>query len=783
MRHAVAVVAAAALLAVAVRPASAAMSTAEIRAEARGISGASGDAASEQQRVAQLGQLVLAFIDQSDNAARAGTEAARRDELRGAFEAISGPLDSIYNARASKLEALSKGVMDQDGDLDALYETQEFKQSQAVAAAALYYRNWLDYYGARLYDGAKQKELLNAASKGFGEFAIGDQPGELKTESLLGRGLSYLELGDQASALRDFQLVIDSPTATPERKVKARLALLDAYSRANRTQDALRYSDELLHGGQLPAADLPLVRYVRLETLFDAADKSKGADGERYRREASSLMDTLRGAGKGWSDKVDALMVARVDDPKAWAGKTDSPRVQWELARLMLVKNDYAGATPLLRQLVDSKDGDAKEFQPEAHYWLGVGAFKSNDFTVAAGELDAALAGGSGDWAPEARYLRFKALESLMAQPQADPALAERYRAALHDFLDKNPDHPLAYEARYRSGELLQSSNDFTAAIDEYAKVQGDPAYVLRARFGTLQSRFELLKGDTQPPARTARLAAIGSDLDAVDAQAKALQAQKNAAIALPEIEAKATLLRAVYISLTSDKGDEQVVVLLADFDKRFPDQKDLLPQAVRLRLGALLALGRFAEAEQAVNQFGPALAAEHRTDSLSSLASGFRKASARKKAGGDAEASAAAARTALALMALVGAEGGAQQQMQTAQLQEATGDFKGAEATYAGMVAADPNSLLALRGLGRVAEARGDIAGAKSHWADYTKKSRAGDQGWFLGEYQQARLEVASGDKKGACKRLEDLRASMPALTDADLRKDLSTLYEQACK
>lgn len=777
-----AVVVAAALLALAGRPA-AALSTAEIRARARAIGGASGDAAAEQQRVAELGQLTLAFIDQCDGAARAGTEAARRDELRGAFEAIDTPLESIYRARSTRLESLAKGVMDQDGDLEALYETADFKQSQAVAAAALYYRNWLDFYGARLYDGARRQELLAAAEKGFSEFAIGDQPGELKTESLLGRGLASLELGDQAAALRDFQLVVDAPAASPERRAKARLAMLDAYARAGRTQDALRYSDQLLRGGQVPAADVALVRFVRLEALFDAADKSKGADAERYRREARSLMDTLRGAGKGWADKVDALMVSRVDDPRAWAGAADSPRVQWELARLMLVKNDYAGATPLLRQLVASPDAGAREFQAEAHYWLGVGAFKSNDFAAAAAELDAALAAGGGDWAAEARYLRFKALESLMAQPQADPALAARYRAALHDFLEKNPEHPLAYEARYRSGELLQSSNDFAAAIDEYAKVQGDPAYVLRARFGTLQSRFELLKGDTQPPARSARLAAIGADLDAVDAQAKALQAQKSSGVALPEIQAKATLLRAVYLSLTSDTGDQQVAALLADFGTRFPEQTELLPQAVRLRLGALLALGRFTEAEQAVAQYGPALAAEHRDEALAGLASGFRKASARRKADGDAAGSAAAARTALALYALAGGEGGAGRQLETAQLQEATGDLAAAEATYAGVVAADPNALLALRGLARVAEARGNLPAAQAHWAAYTTKSRAGDPGWFQGEYQQARLQLAAGDKKGACRRLSDLRPSMPALTDADLRNQLSALYDQACK
>lgn len=781
-RVVVAVVVAAGLLAATAGPAGA-LSTGEIRARARAVGGASGDAAVEQQRVAELGELVLAFIDQCDSAVRAGSESARRDELRGAFEAINGPLDAIYTSRAGRLEALARGVMDQDGDLEALYETPEFKQSQAVAAAALYYRNWLDYYGARLYDGERRKALLTAAEKGFSEFAVGDQPGELQIEALLGRGLCHLELGDTASALRDFQLVVDTATASPERKAKARLAMLDAYARGGRTQEALRYADEVLRSGQVPAADVPVVRYVRLQALFDAADKAKGADAERYRREAATLMDSLRATGKGWADKVDALMVARVDDPREWAGKADSPRVQWELARLMLAKNDYAGATPLLQQLIASGDADAKPFQPEAHYWLGVGAFKAGDFTAATAELDAALAAGGGEWADEARYLRFKALESLMAQPQADPVLAERYRAALRDFLAQSPAHPLADEARYRYGELLQAQGDFAAAIDEYGKVQGDPAYVLRARFGTLQSRFELLKGDADPPTRTARLAAIGADLDAVEAQTKALQAQKSAGVALPEIEAKATLLRAVYLSLTSDKGDEQVAALLADFGQRFPDQPELQAQAARLRLGALLPLGRFAEAEQVVTQYEPALAAEHRGEQLEGLASGFRKASVRRKADGDAAGSAAAARTALALLALVGDQGGAKQQMETAQLQEATGDLAAAEASYAAILAADPNALLALRGLARVAETRGDLKGAQARWAEYTRKSRPGDSGWFQGEYQQARLLVAAGDRKAACQRLSNLRDAMPALSDADLRRDFGALYEKACQ
>lgn len=763
-------------------PAAAAPSPGELRVRARAIGGATGDAAVEQQRVAALGELVLAFIAVSDEAARNGSDRARRDELRGAFEAIDTPLESIYAARSGRLEALARGVMDQDGDLEALYESKAFTESQAVAAAALYYRNWLKYYGARLVDGARRTALLTAAEQGFSEFAVGDQQAELVTESLLGRGLCHLELGDTEAALRDFELVLEAPGVSPERQAKTRLARLDAYGRAGRTQDALRYSDEILRGGGVPAADLTLVRFVRLQTLFDAADKAKGAEAERHRREAAALMDSLRAAGKGWADRVDALLVSRVDDPRDWAGKTDAPRAQWELARLMLSKNDFEGATPLLTQIVASSEADAEPLKPEAQYWLGVAAVKRGEPAAAADAFDAALA-ADGEWAPEARYLRFKALESLMAQPDVAPPLAARYEAAVREVIARAPDHPQGYEAHYRLGEYLQSRGDFAGAIDAYAAVQGDPATELRARFGTVQSRFELLKTDVEPAARGRRLDAIGADLDAVDAQRRALGQPAAADAALEELGAKATLLRAVYLSLrAAPQADEQVAALLADFDQQFPTQQALLPQAVRLRLGALLPLNRYADAEQAVARFGPALAAEGRGEQLEGLADGFGRAAARRKAEGDAAGSEAAARTALALYGLLGPETGTARRLAIAQLKENGGDPGGAADEYRAVIEADPNALLALRGLARVEEARGRTAEALAHWVTYTQRSRPGDLGWFQGEYQQARLTLVRGDKAAACERLQKLRPAMPGLTDADLRRQLGELHTQAC-
>jgi hypothetical protein len=460
--------------------------------------------------------------------------------------------------------------------------------------------------------------------------------------------------------------------------------------------------------------------------------------------------------------------------------------VKWELARMMLAKNDNQGAAPLLAELVASNDPDAKQFQPEAHYWLGVVRFKAGDFAAAADEFDAALA-APGDWAAEARYLRFKALEELMSK-QSTPALADRYATAMTEFIAQNQDHPMSYEAHYRLAEFRQANGQFSEAIEEYGKVAGDPSFELRARFGTLQSRFELLKTDTNPQTRQERLAAIGRDLDALWAEDKELKAKQKGAAdpALQELEAKATLLQAVYVSLRGEGGDEQVAASLADFGQRFPQQQDLLPQAMRLRLGALLALGRFADAEQVVKQNADVLAKENRPDALEGLAASYAKAGARRKAQGDGTGADGASRVALALYQVLDQSGGgradAKQKLTEARLRESTNDWNAAAALYGEVLAADADSLAALRGLAHAEEQQGKSTDALTHWQAYTAKIRPGDAGWYEGQYQQARLLLAGGDKQRSCELLTKLRPSMPGVGNADLRGQLDELYKQAC-
>jgi TolA-binding protein len=774
-------------------PAAALSSPAELRSRARQIAGdiraqqSAGrlDAKAQQAAIRQLGPLGLAFVDLSDRAARTGNERREKETLLSVYEAISEPLDRIYDTNSGKLDRLAKAVMDQDGDLDALYETAEWKEAQAVAAQALYYLNWLHYYGARLYSGDQRKQLLEKAERGFSEFAIGDRRSDLITESLLGRGLCHLELGNYDWAIRDFQIVIDDKNTSAERRAKARLGLLDASFRAGKLQDTVKLSDSLLAGD---TPDATLVRYYRVRALLALA-KRGGSQADHYRQQAMAAMDQLRRAGSGWQEKVDALMQAEIENPEQWSAKAGSPAAKWTMAKMLAQKGDYKAARPLLEAIVNSRDSDSKRVDAEAHYLLGLAVFQDGDYAGAAGQFAAALNKPDSGWAADASYMRFKSLEALAAKnPDADP---QSYEAAMRSYLAQYPDHRSAYEARYRLGEWLQAHKQFNAALEQYEKVGGDLGFELRARFGAAQCRFEILQGNGEKKVtgadRDALITTIGGDLDsfiklAADYERKG---EKGGLVPLADLKAKAAVMRAVYDTLLPQPQDERALAALADFEKKYPDHSDLFSQVVRLRLGALQRLGRFAQAAAEVQRSASVLRADGHGDLLAQLATSFQRDGVRCKARGDNACGQAADQVALHLyeLLLADSEGGNKTKLTLARLYEGADEPSKATSLYEEVLNGDGNSLSALRGLARIAEAQNNLNGALGYWRRFAKVVRPGDLPWYEGEYQTARLTFATGNKDQSCEQLNDLKPAMPGLSDADLRAKLDELYKKACK
>ena len=308
----------------------------------------------------------------------------------------------------------------------------------------------------------------------------------------------------------------------------------------------------------------------------------------------------------------------------------------------------------------------------------------------------------------------------------------------------------------------------------------------MRATFGRLQSEFELLRESRTRQAREELAENIRLDLGRFWDSSVELDKQGNAAgVPLREFQATVMLFQAAYHSLRGTDDDEQIDELLADFVQRFPEQRDLHPQAARMRLGALQRLGRFAAAEKLVREQGGVLVQDGRVDLMEDLAQGFMRDGARCRQQGDPQGGKAADMVARLLFEALPEDQAGQTatKLSLARLCESTGDVKKAEKLYNEILKEKENSPVALHGLARVSEMRGDLSAAAGYWKRFTEAVRPGDRPWYEGQYQQARITLQLDGKNASCTRLEALRPSMPGLGDEELRGQFSELWKQACE
>ncbi len=784
-----------ATLALVARPARAA-SEGDLRVRAEQIgaaietakAGGRWDRSAQERAIAELGPLAVALIEQIDRATLAGSPVSADTALRGAYAAIAAPLEAIYKENSAKLDAMAKKVMDEDGDLEALYETPQWQEAQVLASRSLYYLNWLHFYGARLHDRETARRLLEEAERGFSEFAVGDRRSELLVESLLGRALCHLELGNTEWAVRDFRLVVEAKEASPERRAKAMLGLVEAYVRAGQVGEALRASAEFLKAGvrgEMRRDEVAYLRFLRAKALLSAIEH-RGPTAVSEQEEVLGLIEELRKAGEGWKQKAEALLLASLGDLARWAGQARGAFAQGTIGRLLVEKGDYQRARPLLAAAYASQEPDAKRQRPEIAYLLGLTEYQTGDLDGAAEHLRAALAEGRGEQRADAAYLYFKVAE-VKAARQPTPETLRQLRDAASAFAAEYPGHRSAYEAFLRLGELLQADGRFSEAIEMYGRVKGDLLFELKAEVGTLQCYFEELAAlPAGAPQRGPLLEKIGASFPAIADRAARLGEQKGgSAEDAVAILAKATALRAVYLDLTGGSARD-ILEVLEGYEARFPSATEALPAVFRLRLEALARLGRFADALGEIAQHGAWVAGAEHAALVESLARRFLRAAAEAERNGEDSAAQQARRVALQLYE-IGADKEAgpslKSKLTLARLYQQTGERAKARALYEAVLAADNGSSAALRGLAQLAEEESQLPRAIEFWGRYAAQTRPGDLPWYDAQYELARVTVAAGNAKDACALLESLRPAMPGLRDADLRAKLARLYAQACR
>src|SRR5262249_32646211 len=148
--------------------------------------------------------------------------------------------------------------------------------------------------------------------------------------------------------------------------------------------------------------------------------------------------------------------------------------------------------------------------------------------------------------------------------------------------------------------------------------------------------------------------------------------------VPLNDMRAKAAVMKAVYAGLQPQPNEQAVLDALAGFEKKYPDQKDLSAQVIRLRLGAYQHLGRFGDAEQEVKAHGPILLAGLGATAIQDLAVSFIRDGARRNSTGDAAGNTAAQQVALRLyeQLVSDSEGGSKAKLTLARLYENSGDL-----------------------------------------------------------------------------------------------------------
>jgi tetratricopeptide (TPR) repeat protein len=768
-------------------------------AQVRGLK--RGSVSDKQRAIQTLGPVVLELVGASDLASAAQTQ---RGTVRDLCDTLNDPLEDIHNDAMGDINRMSKAVMDQDGDLEALYETQPWKDAQLVGSQSLYFLNWLRYICSFVADRGQRKDMLQKAADGFSEFAVGKQGSQLKRESLFGRALAEKELRQYDWAIRDFELILQDSGVPDDMERKVRLSLADAKARKARYGNQ-KDDEEDKTPAQPTAEDIAQAYLDKAKSLFDRRRKERGDAREKTLFEALAYAEEAKKKSDKIQKVADALIKNELTpEEAAMVEEERNPFPQWKEASELLRAQNYSAAVPLLEEVVASNDPRAKSHRREALYFLGAGLFQQGAYRKSIARLDDFF-GNDGvpeRYGDEAAYLQFKAAEKIYSSPPQPPSAEtiKLYLDTTKDFIRRYPKHKSLYEAYYRLGEYEQSTKDYLAAVNYYQKVTGDLPFRLRADYSTLQSYSALQEAlDEKKPvnisekdlrSRTgAALQSFWKNLAALDKNPAQVQALGKE---LKDWRGRATFMNAVYLGKDMDANAAELLTLLQDFEKKYPEQKDAFESVARTRLIVLQKTGRYAELEKETDRIMATYKGEQQQELLKGLNQVLASDIKRLDNGGDKDKEnlLIARRTLARLQAerlkrgdTFGPEESPEQfKYDLAQLYLDIKDYDKAAQIYQEL-RTGKFSLAALIGLAQIAEVKGDTNQSFALWGDVMKEAKPGDIAWFRGTYGVAQLQGKQGNKDQACKTISEAFVRIAQLPDLSLRKRIQDLAVQTCK
>jgi tetratricopeptide (TPR) repeat protein len=685
-------------------------------------------------------------------------------------------LADLHAGLAAHIEAMRQAVIERDDDVETLLRSAAYRERETLALTALYYLSWARYQQANLLPGSApgRRELLRKAVRGFTEFVYVNEIPALYGDCLYGRALAFHALGETGNAKADLQAIVELGSRNP------------AYGRARAALDAIARGRSL--GAPTQPVDRTTAGLEQLKKLLASHAAPAGTSGSQRRtaqHEALELARTLAAGGSSNAKRVDAVI-------EQAGGKQSGAFLDFLRGELASDRGEHERAIALYVRAAEATDADAEHYRSRARFAAAAARYRAARYDEAAAAF-AAFAAGHPDAAEAeaALYFRFKALEAQRAATPAAGGADASYLVALGEYLERFPSGPNAPEIRYRLAEGRHASGDCDGALRAAGEPAGAGAWEQWARFIVVQCRAAAARAgwhagaDAEGDYTAAR--------DAARAIRDAAIASEDAAIL--DLGARASLLAALLAASAPTPRPADTMDFVTDFERQFPDAGDLLGDAIALRIVARARLGSAdaraggtdiaALADMAalddpeagadsLRGVGTALVAEadrttgERRRAFLALAQSVYQALASQPAArtGNGGRPAGTVRTAdLAILGQIGLE---------------LGDPGAAAAAYEALLAADPGSLEALRGIALTTEQQGENAEALRRWQAVMARANPGDTLWYEGVLHTARIEHARGRTAAACAVLRNARAQVTA---TPVPEEHTRLEQQYCR
>ncbi len=686
---------------------------------------------------AQDERAALAGFEERSRAFYALLERGQRERAADVWPGLAADLAAFQDKLENRLDALRDEVTEQDGDLEALYKSARWRDPEIAALVVTYHLAWVRYQGAQLTgDAAKKTQLLREAADGFSKFLVVNEVPEIYSESLYGRGLAFLDLGEYPKAIEDLT------AATNEARVatKARAALDEARRRQT--------------GKQGPAAEDPEALLARLGGLL-----SRIAGGDAgVEKETTTLARGLAVRGGTWPARVRLTVLDKLGG--GTVGGVRSSYGLFLLAQLAVDRGACDDVAPLAAASAEVKDTSRGRYVPELLF-LAAACRLNGGHPREAAEGFATLLREFPNAArvPEAAYYRARALAVVRT---GDDSVTPTYEESLRSTLTRWPKADAAAELQFMLGELERGRGDCAAAERAYGAVTAGP-FATRARLGTLECRVATV--GTGPDAGARRREAI----DGLRAFARDTPARGEDEARV----ARATLLAALLAAGATPPDHATVVTLLDGFETRYPGAKTLHPRTVELRLSARIGSGDLAAGARDLDAYLAQPPDGDRRRTLARL--GRELVTTADRANDDRRPAALAlARKVYAALA---------DRLTLADLDLRAGDAAAARRGYEAALATDPSSAEALRGAARAAAAGGDRAASLGYWRRVLDGSPPGGTAWYEARLAQVQLLAEDGKRGDACQLLRTSHGRATTAGADQLEARLRALEPEVCR